>query len=165
MATQSRSLEGNQPKRESERRPPRVVGGAPHGFGVWIDGKFHRVDIGALGTLIVRRTEELEAVEWTDDDPIAAHTITFGLEPQDLVNPSSNVTVDADGARHGVLNSTSDVVHSGFIQAAPQDPTGLAQAPSGVTRFRVTFSKPGIYSYICSLHDVLGMKGSVVVLR
>ena len=61
MATQSRSLEGNQPKRESERRPPRVVGGAPHGFGVWIDGKFHRVDIGALGTPIVRMTEELEA--------------------------------------------------------------------------------------------------------
>jgi hypothetical protein len=39
----------------------KVVGGAPHGFGVWIDGKFHRVDIGALGTLIVRLNEELEA--------------------------------------------------------------------------------------------------------
>ena len=156
MATQSRRLEST--------ASAKVVGGAPHGFGVWIDGKFHRVGIGALGTLIVRLTEELEAVEWTDDDPIAAHTITFGLKPQDLVNPSSNVTVDADGARHGVLNSTSDVVHSGFIQAAPQDPTGLAQAPSGVTRFRVTFTKPGIYPYICSLHDVLGMKGNVVVL-
>jgi plastocyanin len=28
----------------------------------------------------------------------------------------------------------------------------------------VTFSKPGFYPYICSLHDVLGMKGKVVVL-
>ena len=105
-----------------------------------------------------------ETIEWTNDDPTTAHTITFGPEPQDLVDPSSNVTVDADGARHGVLNSPSDAVHSGFIEAAPQDRTGLAQAPSGVTRFRVTFSKPGIYPYICSLHDVLGMKGSVVVL-
>ena len=105
-----------------------------------------------------------DTIEWTNDDPTAAHTITFGPEPQDLVGPSSNVTVDADGARHGVLNSPSDAVHSGFIEAAPQDRTGLAQAPSGVTRFRVTFSKPGIYPYICALHDVLGMKGSVVVL-
>lgn len=105
-----------------------------------------------------------DTIEWTNDDPTTAHTITFGPEPQDLVDPSSNVTVDADGARHGVLNSPSDAVHSGFIHAAPQDRTGLAQAASGVTRFRVTFSKPGIYPYICSLHDVLGMKASVVVL-
>jgi plastocyanin len=68
-----------------------------------------------------------DTVEWTNDDPTTAHTITFGPEPQDLVDPSSNVTVDADGARHGVLNSPSDAVHSGFIQAAPQDRTGLAQ--------------------------------------
>jgi hypothetical protein len=37
-------------------------------------------------------------------------------------------------------------------------------SPSGVIPFRVTFRKPGIYPFICSLHDVLGMKGSVVVL-
>jgi plastocyanin len=105
-----------------------------------------------------------DTVEWTNDDSITAHTVTFGPEPQDLVDPSSNVNIDADGARHGVLNSPSDAVHSGFIQAAPQDRRGLAQAPTGVTRFRVTFSKPGLYPYICSLHDALGMKGKVVVL-
>jgi plastocyanin len=105
-----------------------------------------------------------DTVEWTNEDSTTAHTVTFGTEPQDPVPPSSNVTVDADGARHGVLNSTSDSVHSGFLQGAPQDRTGLAQAPSGVTRFRVTFSKPGIYPYICALHDGLGMKGKVVVL-
>jgi plastocyanin len=105
-----------------------------------------------------------DIIEWTNEDPTTAHTVTFGPEPQDLFDPSSNVTIDADGARHGVLNSPSDSVHSGFIQAAPQDRTGLAQAPSGVTRFRVTFIKPGIYPYVCSLHDVLGMKGTVLVL-
>lgn len=105
-----------------------------------------------------------DTVEWTNEDPVAAHTVTFGPEPQDLVDPSSNVTIDADGARHGVLNSPSDSVHSGFIQGAPQDRIGLAQAPLGVTRFRVTFTNPGIFPYICSLHDVLGMKGRVIVL-
>jgi hypothetical protein len=37
------------------------VGGASHGFGVWIDGEFHRVEIGALGTVIVKLTELSEA--------------------------------------------------------------------------------------------------------
>jgi len=105
-----------------------------------------------------------DTVEWTNEDSITAHTVTFGTEPQDPVPPSSNVTVDPDGARHGVLDSNSDSVHSGFLQAAPQDRDGLAQAPPGVTRFRVTFRKPGVYPYICALHDGLGMKGKVVVL-
>jgi len=33
-----------------------------------------------------------------------------------------------------------------------------------VTRFRITFTKPGAYPYICALHDDLGMKGKVIVL-
>jgi len=61
MTTQSRRLEGHPLKREPEQHPAHVVGGAPHGFGVWIDGEFHRVDIGALGTVIVQLTGELEA--------------------------------------------------------------------------------------------------------
>jgi plastocyanin len=105
-----------------------------------------------------------DTVEWTSGDVITPHTITFGTEPVDLIDPSANVTVDTDGARHGVINSTSDSMHSGFIQAAPQDRIGLAQAPLGVTRFRVTFSNPGTYSYICALHDGSGMTGSVIVL-
>src|SRR6516164_2062703 len=49
-----------------------------------------------------------DTVEWTNEDSVTTHTVTFGTEPQDLVPPSSNVTVDSDGARHGLLNSTSD---------------------------------------------------------
>src|SRR5215469_1340614 len=105
-----------------------------------------------------------DTIEWTNEDPITSHTVTFGPEPQDLFDPSSNVTIDADGARHGVLKSPSESVHSGFIQAGLQDRTGLPQTPPGVTRFRVTFTKAGTYPYICSLHDVLGMKGTVIVL-
>ena len=105
-----------------------------------------------------------ETIEWSNSDPTASHTITFGAEPADPMPPSSNVTVDNDGARHATISSPADSVHSGFIVAAAQERVGLAQLPVGVTRFRVIFASPGIYPYICALHDELGMKGTVVVL-
>ena len=77
--------------------------------------------------------------------------------------PSANVTRDPDGARHVVIDSPTASAHSGFIAAAPQERTGLAQAPLGVTRFRVTFANKGVYPYICALHDGLGMKGTITV--
>ena len=103
-------------------------------------------------------------MEWSNSDPTAAHTITFGTEPIDTMPPSANVTVDTDGARHAVIKSTADTVHSGFIVAAAQERVGLGQLPPGVTRFRVTFTHPGTFPYICALHDELGMKGKVTVL-
>jgi len=104
-----------------------------------------------------------QTVEWTNLDPLLPHTITFGSEPPNPGPPSPNVTVDADGARHGVVTTTSDNVHSGFIIAAPQERLGLPQAPIGVTRFRVTFPAAGTFPYICALHDNLGMRGTVIV--
>lgn len=105
-----------------------------------------------------------ETVEWTNADPNTPHTITFGTEPADPMPPSSNVTLDADGARHAVINSTSDSVASGFIVAAPADRIFSPQVPVGTTRMRITFPHAGVYPYICALHDVLGMTGKVVVL-
>ena len=105
-----------------------------------------------------------ETVEWSNSNPSAPHTITFGAEPANLVIPSVNVKVDADGALHAVINSQTDSVHSGFIAAAPQERIGLAQAPLGFTRFRVTFTHPGVFNYLCALHDELGMVGKVIVL-
>jgi plastocyanin len=105
-----------------------------------------------------------DTVEWSNSDPTAAHTITFGTEPANTMPPSPNVTIDPDGARHAVINLITDSVHSGFVVAASQERVGLAQVPLGVTRFRVTFTHPGTYPYICALHDELGMKGTVVVL-
>lgn len=106
-----------------------------------------------------------ETVEWTNFDPITPHTITFGEETQGNPGPpSGNVTVDIDGALHATISSTSDNVHSGFIISAPQERIGLPQAPFGPMRFRITFTAPGVYPYICVLHDDLGMKGRIVVL-
>jgi plastocyanin len=103
-------------------------------------------------------------VEWTNDDPSMPHTITFGTEPGNPIPPSGNVSPDADGALHATISSTSDSVHSGFIVSASQDQTFAPQTPLGTTRFRITFTKPGIYPFICALHDDLGMKGQIIVL-
>jgi plastocyanin len=126
---------------------------------------------GADGTSVFRfKDDEIQihagqTVEWNNQDPVIPHTITFGTEPApaDLFPPSSNVTLDADGARHATISSTTDSVHSGFIIAAPQERIGVPQAPLGTTRFRVTFKTAGVFPYICSLHDDLGMKGVVIV--
>ena len=107
-----------------------------------------------------------ETVEWTTAEAVTNHTITFGPEPDPLhqIPPSANVTVDADGARHAFISSPSDPVHSGFIGESPQDRIGLPQAPLSATRFRVTFTQPGVYQYQCVLHDGLGMVGEIIVL-
>ena len=113
-------------------------------------------------TITIRRGG---TVEWTNDDPVTPHTITFGTEPLNPMPPSGSVPItnDADGARHATI-TLADSAHSGFIVAAPQERLFLPQSPLGVTRFRVTFTQAGTYPYICALHDDLGMKGKIIVL-
>jgi plastocyanin len=114
------------------------------------------------GTIQIR---EGDTVEWSNLDPQEPHTITFGTEPANPFPPSPNVTVDADGVRHATINSISDSVHSGFIEATFQDFPGLiSENPLDHTRFRITFTDVGTYDYRCVLHDNLGMVGKVIVL-
>jgi plastocyanin len=103
-----------------------------------------------------------ETVEWTNLDPTEPHTVTFGTEP---ANPMATVgaTAAADGALQGTISSTSDSVSSGFLQAAPEDAAGRGQAAPGTTRIRIKFNHAGTYHYICALHDVNGMVGTVIV--
>ena len=115
-----------------------------------------------LGDKIVIRAGD--TVEWTNLDPVTPHTVTFGMEPAINTNPTPNLTVDADGALHGVVRSPADNVSSGVIGAAAQDTlAGNPQTPLGLTRFRVTFPNPGVFPYKCALHDTLGMMGTVIV--
>jgi plastocyanin len=114
----------------------------------------------------VRDTIDVRAgdtVEWVSLDPSINHTVTFGTEPADPRPPSANVLPTSDGARQAVIGSPTDNVNSGFLSPAPQDRAGLAMSPPGVTRFRVTFTSPGTFDYICAIHDTLGMKGTVIV--
>ena len=113
-----------------------------------------------------------ETVEFTNVDPTEPHTITSGSSDT-LVNDMATVNAkgEADGALGATVNSASEFanatpktgVHSGFLQAAPEDAAGRGQALPGITRFRVTFNVAGTFAYHCALHDVDGMAGTVVV--
>ena len=114
------------------------------------------------GTIVVRVGD---TVEWTNLDPSIPHTVTFGIEPADPRSASTNLSTDSDGAGHAVIGSPADSVNSGRLLAAPQDRPGLTQSAPGATRFRVTFTDPGTFNYICSLHDDLGMRGPWLFIR
>jgi plastocyanin len=105
-----------------------------------------------------------ETVEWTNNDPVTPHTITFGQEPANPIPPAGTFTMDPDGALHATISSLADNVHSGFIVASAHERIGFPTSPLGSTHFRITFKKAGTYPYICALHDDLGMKGKIVVL-
>ena len=110
-----------------------------------------------------------DTVEWSNLDPEIGHTITFGTVPQDAFNPSCspNCTVSTapDGALHATITSTQQNVHSGLIAALLEDEPGVPQGPvAPPTRFRITFTTPGTYPYVCAFHDNLGMNGQVIVL-
>jgi plastocyanin len=121
------------------------------------------------------RIHKGESVTWTNLDPTEPHTVTFGTEPNGFV-PTTQVdlgTPTADGTLTGVINTTSDFLNSGFLQAQAPDrtapglgtpPSGDTQLPPGKTRITITFNNPGIYRYHCALHDVDGMVGKVIVL-
>jgi plastocyanin len=118
------------------------------------------------GTVTIHATE---TVEWTNLDPEIGHTITFGTVPQDLFDPSCSpncvVSTDPDGALHATITSTQQNVHSGLIAALLEDEPSVPQGPvSPPTRFRITFTTPGTYPYVCAFHDNLGMHGTVIVL-
>jgi plastocyanin len=114
-----------------------------------------------LQPLIVVRVGD--TVEWTNHDASEPHTVTFGTEPVDPRPPSLNVSPTSDGALQAVISSPNDSVNSGTLKLAFQDRPNLAQSLLGVTRFRVTFTTPGTFNYICSIHDYLGMNGTVIV--
>lgn len=104
-----------------------------------------------------------DTVEWANLDPSINHTVSFGTEPLDPRPPSANVTVSSDGARQATISSPTENVNSGFLTPTPQDRPNLAQAAPNITRFRVTFTVPGVFNYICAVHDQLGMEGTVLV--
>jgi plastocyanin len=104
-----------------------------------------------------------DTVEWVNMSTPVFHTVTFGTEPLNDMPPSAGVTLDADGVRHAVISSANDNVNSGFIGVPNQETAGQPEAPLDITRFRVTFTAPGVFKYICGLHDNLGMKGTVIV--
>jgi plastocyanin len=89
-------------------------------------------------------------VTWTNRDPMEPHTVTFGPEPK---GPNAEFTpVGLDGPAHATISHPDQQVNSGAF--------GGMLSPS---TFKVTFSAPGKYPYICMLHDMMGMVGTIIV--
>ena len=87
-----------------------------------------------------------DTVEWTNDDTNGEpHSVSFGPEPQD---PSANAPSG------GSTYAGSGWVSSGLFVGPP------IPAPHS---YSLKFTKAGTYKYICVLHDIVGMTGSITV--
>ncbi|HEY7063599.1 MAG TPA: plastocyanin/azurin family copper-binding protein [Chloroflexota bacterium] len=101
------------------------------------------------GNVTVRQGD---TVTWTANDPATPHTVTFGVEP----TPPTKVV----GTPPIVL--TTPYPQLGVGPTVSSGLLGQGQ-PSGRI-YSVTFNAPGTYQYYCSLHDDLGMLGTVIVV-
>ena len=132
---------------EANRQRARLISDARNAAQVRTDyntviagaGKIHGTSGGTETASVMRFMDETkvihvgETVEWTTSEAVTNHTVTFGPEPDALhqMPPSSNVTVDSDGARHAYISSRSDAVHSGFIYASASRPNRSGTSPAG----------------------------------
>jgi plastocyanin len=92
-------------------------------------------------------------------DPTEPHTVTFGTEPAD---PFAQLV-----ARGGSTYSGTENISSGFMSTKAQyafyQLTGTP-LPVALTKYRVTFTTAGDFSYFCAIHDDAGMRGTVHVV-
>jgi plastocyanin len=94
-----------------------------------------------------------DTVHFVNQDPFTPHTVTFGGEPAGgdagLVAPANrSFPFNTATAYDGSFNLSSGFILSGF--------------PWG-NMFNVTFTAAGTYPYICGLHDMMGMVGTINV--
>jgi plastocyanin len=114
-----------------------------------------------LGSVAVLRFEpnqkvirKGQTVTWTNLDPERPHTVTIGQEPQVPNEFAVFPPVGEDSPGHATVTPTTVTAHSGFIGKNFLGPT-----------FSATFTAAGTYTYICALHDTLGMTGTIVVTQ
>jgi plastocyanin len=80
-----------------------------------------------------------ESVTFLNDGMGAPHTVTFGEEPANFAVPVGDPTNYVGGA-----------LNSGIV------------GPMG-GQYTVTFNKAGTFTYVCALHDYMGMVGKIIV--
>jgi plastocyanin len=93
-------------------------------------------------------------------DPTEPHTVTFGAEPAD---PIAQLLV-----RGGSTYSGTENISSGFMSTRAQFAffqLAGTPLPVALTRYSVKFTGVGDFTYICALHDGVGMRGTVHVVH
>jgi len=88
-----------------------------------------------------------DTVVWTQDSPDEVHTITF--VPQGMEIPEFGSPLSLIPTRGHIFNG------SGYYNSGPL---------FGGQSYNLTFVTPGIYTYVCLLHDDMGMVGTIIVL-
>lgn len=84
-------------------------------------------------------------VEWTANNPMEIHTVTFPGAEQLPVFPSPEAFIPVGGNTHnGTGFYNSGILHVG-------------------DKYTLTFDTPGNYDYACLVHDDLGMAGNIAV--
>jgi plastocyanin len=85
-----------------------------------------------------------------------------GFDPADETNRDAN---SKDGINSGLLISQAQDRATGTspLSGTPGTSVPLAQVSPTLNRFKVTFNAPGMYRWICELHDEIGMIGWVKV--
>lgn len=98
-----------------------------------------------------------DTVTWTNPDMMEPHTVTFAPDgkypefgtPQSFI-PTPNTTYDG-----------TQFTNSGLIMAMG---TPAVQGIPTTTSYTLKFTKPGVYTYHCVIHDSLGMIGKIRVV-
>jgi len=96
--------------------------------------------------VVIRQGETIDFDANMNGVPVP-HTVTFGPEPQAPVPVGDPTNFHA-----------GDQLSSGTMMPAS---AGVPNAPS---HYRVTFRDAGVFTYICMFHDMMGMRGTVIVL-
>ena len=91
-------------------------------------------------------------------DPTEPHTVTFGTEPANPFAPQGGPPFTFTG---------SNSISTGVLLTKKQYDFYIAGAigvPVAVDKATITFTTPGTYTYICAIHDDVGMRATVTVL-
>ena len=103
-----------------------------------------------------------DSVTWAMKDPTELHTVTFGskkgfdiatVKPQPQGPPLILVTKGAMNPSGGKVHRGPGFYNSGFL---------VTEGP-GARSYTLTFSQRGTFEYLCAVHQLFGMKGTIVV--
>jgi len=108
-----------------------------------------------------------DTVEWTRNDVEMPHTVTFLsggdepdlflMEPQQKGPPKFVLNPIVQAHAGGKVYSGKGYFNSGVVWGE------MVPLP-GPSSYALTFDTPGIYDYLCVLHDYMGMKGQIKVI-